>query len=858
MNIKRDCETLYNLFIYRPLKLQYASSVLGFIMLLTALVISFLLITHGSSSVLNIIPKQYNVQFETDIGSDNYNGTVWIDLEVLLPVEQFELQARNLTIEDVSLNSGELVYPTKFRRFANATMQLSLNELLPTGTYQLKITFTGSMSEYDVMFKGSYQRDDNSTSYYLMSKPRKSHFNEAPSAFPHLGEELKATFKISVAHYEKLHAWSNMPLQKPPKPHDRENYVVSCFQVTPKMHVYDVGFIVAEFDSKKFGNLTVVAREDILQYTQYVGYLGNELVRIMDEHAATDYSGPIPDFVYIVLPRDLGLHNLTEFERMFVQEEYMVFNKEKHDFNRLYKVLERSSYRLMLQWFGNLIAPEEERLHQAFSNVYTYFNAEKVYPEEFIMLAYQIDVLQGSLLDNHESSSCVLNMFWLMVLDEKWRVVMRKLMKNRKPRTLTTAQLCLEAQTSWPEDYNLPEGTSLESIFNQWMYSDAAPPVLNVQRLYSEGNAILSQNGLVKVLPYNYATEYSHFNQLGPFQWLVGQNATVQFGGSDDHWLILNKEEFGYYRVNYDESNWQLISGALKSNASGIHRLSRMHLLDDALYFVKNDQLNATIFLDLITYLRGETFYVAWYNAFNILTSGYYPEIDPPNLIKNFLLHLIDPYYQKYVTQNYSKSTPQMELYIHSKIAALACWLDKEDCLQHARSTFQLAVANDAAVEPNWSPTIYCYGLRNASDEELEWLLTKQAEDLSQSIEYLRCVNSKKHLRRVLEELAEQDDFTTITHFVRLLDETGFQMLHALLESDAALVQLLEKSTIELSLLYLSRITKSAKTLALIDDLEQKLELDIAEKGQGSTEGNIWTKPGVVDYIERYMQEFKK
>ncbi|XP_021706992.1 glutamyl aminopeptidase [Aedes aegypti] len=834
--------------------LQLSSSDYGLKMLFP--VLGVFLIVGGGSLASSVIPNNYNVQFSTDIhsGSESYDGTVEICFNVTEEVDQLELHARNLTIRVVALNNKDEVYETQPSELPNGNLLLKLENSLPSGNYHLKVTFSGTASDSDAMFKGSYQKgDDESVGHYLMSKPKKCGFLESPSAFPHFGEEHKATFKLSVAHHESFRAWSNMPLEDPPSRHDREEYVVSSFGETPEMHVFDVGFFVADFGSKHVGKVTVVAREDILESLEYVTSVCRDLVKIMDNHTAVDYN--VPDYALIVVPRKFSHSNLTEFERKFVNEKFMMYNPEEDDFNKLSAFLRSAGNNLMLQWFGDMIAPEEERLLQAFANVYTYYNAEKIYPHEFMMMHYQVDVVQRSLLRDYERPSSVLNMFWLMVLDSKWATVMENLSKNRQPRTLTTAQLCSEAQTLWKDDYNLPEGTTLESIFNQWMYSDEEPPVLNVQRVYSEGKVILSQNGSEKVLPYNFATKSSHFDQLGPFQWLTTSNETLKFDVPEDHWILFNKEQFGFYRVNYDQRNWELIIQALQTNASSIHRVSRMQLLDDALHFVKNDQLDVSILLNLLTYLRNETCYDVWYDAYIVLKTWYYREMDPPQVVKDFFVHIIEPYYQSFASQDINQSNPQMELHIQSKIADLACWFGKKDCLQQARSRFQQAVSKNIPVEPNWARMTYCYGLHNASDDELEWLLTKNKKQHSCPIAYLRCVDNEKHLRRALTELKKMSNPEKIAAFVSALDENGFKLFHSLLKNEPDLVQVLGSSTIELALERVSKSTKSSKTLKLIEDLEDSLDLPVTGKGSGSPETNIWAKPEAVEFIERYMAQ---
>jgi len=76
----------------------------------------------------------------------------------------------------------------------------------------------------------------------------------------------------------------------------------------------------------------------------------------------------------------------------------------------------------------------------------------------------------------------------------------------------------------------------------------------------------------------------------------------------------------GYYRVNYDSSNWQKIANYLKSeNYTKIHVLNRAQIIDDAYHFMAANQLNISTFLDLISYLSQERDFVAWFPMFEIL-----------------------------------------------------------------------------------------------------------------------------------------------------------------------------------------------------------------------------------------------
>lgn len=77
----------------------------------------------------------------------------------------------------------------------------------------------------------------------------------------------------------------------------------------------------------------------------------------------------------------------------------------------------------------------------------------------------------------------------------------------------------------------------------------------------------------------------------------------------------------GYYRVNYDKTNWHRIVIFLKYyNHTCIPVQNRAQLIDDAYYFAMTGKINVYIFQMLIKYLKLETYYVPWYPMFNILT----------------------------------------------------------------------------------------------------------------------------------------------------------------------------------------------------------------------------------------------
>ena len=68
----------------------------------------------------------------------------------------------------------------------------------------------------------------------------------------------------------------------------------------------------------------------------------------------------------------------------------------------------------------------------------------------------------------------------------------------------------------------------------------------------------------------------------------------------------------GYYRVNYDARNWQLIGQQLMSKHGAISVINRAQIMNDALNLARAGLLDYGTALDLTRYLENETDYLPW------------------------------------------------------------------------------------------------------------------------------------------------------------------------------------------------------------------------------------------------------
>lgn len=88
----------------------------------------------------------------------------------------------------------------------------------------------------------------------------------------------------------------------------------------------------------------------------------------------------------------------------------------------------------------------------------------------------------------------------------------------------------------------------------------------------------------------------------------------------EDDWIVANLQESGYYRVNYDENNWRLLTEELQGdNFEVIHLLNRAQLIDDSLNLARAGIIPYATAFGILEYLEKEIDYVPWSSVRSLL-----------------------------------------------------------------------------------------------------------------------------------------------------------------------------------------------------------------------------------------------
>lgn len=82
-----------------------------------------------------------------------------------------------------------------------------------------------------------------------------------------------------------------------------------------------------------------------------------------------------------------------------------------------------------------------------------------------------------------------------------------------------------------------------------------------------------------------------------------------------EDWLLVNVNQTGFYRVNYDTKNWEMLTQQLLKDHAVFDPKNRAQMLDDAMNLAAAGQLSYGIALNVTRYLTKETDLVPWKSA---------------------------------------------------------------------------------------------------------------------------------------------------------------------------------------------------------------------------------------------------
>jgi aminopeptidase N len=245
-------------------------------------------------------------------------------------------------------------------------------------------------------------------------------------------------------------------------------------------------------------------------------------------------------------------------------------------------------------------------------------------------------------------------------------------------------------------------------------------------------------------VPIKYAVGSNpDFSNTKADMWLQGvkittiDNATAPKAFTADDWIVVNIQQSGYSRVNYDNMLWNKIIQQLSrgnNEFQKIHLFNRAQLIDDSFHFARAELLNYDIVLGLMNYLDQETDYIPWVSTSRANTllnrwisgSNLYPRYQA------FVRKNVEPLYLR-LGANIIANEPRVDRYARALAMNTACQAAHPVCLSQATEGLENMLSTGNAVAPDLVTPIYCNGIRAASAATFTAFQNKMLSSTSQA-----------------------------------------------------------------------------------------------------------------------------
>ncbi|XP_018397965.1 PREDICTED: uncharacterized protein LOC108775982, partial [Cyphomyrmex costatus] len=708
----------------------------------------------------NSVPIHYNVKLTPHLEEGNFTfyGESNITIEIRYELSNITLHSWELEINETAttlINDYGTVYkPVKHIQIITSDiLVLSFNDVLSPGLYILNMKFAGNLldsSQKQGFMKFSYLSPKGNTRWLAVT-----HFgpNGARRMFPCWDEPaIKATFSISVTHHEKYSVLSNMPIRE--QHNEQENMIWTHFETTPVMSTYIVAIAMSEFVRGPNANGTINMWYRSITLTSKVKFghsTADKIVKFLNRY--TTSSQKVPKMDHVLIP-NFVVDGMENWGLITYDESNIIYDDDRDPMLKKIEIALLIAHELAHQWFGNLVTPywwNYQWLSEGFASFFQMYIINKIFKDwrtteifmfheiqqcflkdtEFsnsVIMKYGINFEDDSLNSYvNKKASVLLRMLQNIITDEVFRNGVIIFLTKHQFHSVTPDDLWSAMQSALNQSDIPHEDYKIKEVMDTWMNQESYPFV-HVERNYETGEVTISKICVKQFeeiscankwwIPITFATQSNpDFSNTVPRYWLRPDQHNISFTIDPNDWIIVNLQLTGYYRVSYDNENWQKIANYLNSKEyENIHVLNRAQIVIDSFILIFDDRISALLFLQLSGYLSKERDYVAWQSLFEVI------EHIPKTLLlpemRHFKIHIQQ--FLDWLLRNvkYVEDPNDNDVTKLIRINALkwACVVDNEECKNMTVHKLSRHLANPKTYTiSRWEKYVYCTGMMTAN-----------------------------------------------------------------------------------------------------------------------------------------------
>ncbi|ESP00388.1 hypothetical protein LOTGIDRAFT_238559 [Lottia gigantea] len=638
---------------------------------------------------------------------------------------------------------------------------------------------------------------------------------EGRRIFPCFDEPgIKASFNVTLVRSSSTKAISNMPIRETVS---RSNGMVAdVFERTPKMSVYLLAFIVGDLEfiekttSKniRYRTWSTLGKTDQAQYALETGV---KIITYFSDFFEVPF--PLPKQDMVAIP-DFSAGAMENWGLIIYRETAMLYKPGVSSEGNKQRVAVVVSHELAHQWFGNLVTPswwDDLWLNEGFASFVEYLGVDHVHPDWKMFDQFVVEDLQdvfdfdglttshpvyvpvghpdeiNEIFDriSYAKGASIIRMMRFFLGDETFRLGLKRYLNSRKFDAAFHDDLWSSlTQQATADSKNI----DVKKIMDTWTLQMNYPVVkvtkqgasrlrLTQQRYLRDPTATdpmkyTSKFGYKWTIPFTYtSSNVRDFNQTdADVVWFYKEDDNLNIDASnlptgENSWILANVQQYGFYRVNYDESNWMALINQLKTDHTVIHPINRAQIINDAWSLAAAGHINMSIALQTVEYLGKEMEFVPRRAANRELENvqRMLSKSDIYGAWKEFIISRVKVPFDILTMDN--TNAPHLQSYLRSEVVSVACDYDYQPCVTNATLLFKQWMNNPSnnPIDPGLKTQVYCTAVQYGGIAEWNFAFNQYktsnvAAEQSRLLRALACTREMWLLNRYLTKAVNQDE----------------------------------------------------------------------------------------------------
>ncbi|XP_052740777.1 membrane alanyl aminopeptidase-like [Bicyclus anynana] len=764
-------------------------------------------------------PRNIKVDLDVYLSESRFTGTVELEVETSENLTQIVMHQNVVAISAITvLDDGNqpviLQSPGSFDTDSYyEILIINFASTIPPGNYTITISYTGRINENptDRGFYKGYYHDGNTVREYATTQFQPYH---ARKAFPCFDEpQFKCPFTIAITRDASLGpTYSNMAIERTDE--ITPNRIRETFLPTPVISAYLIAFHVSDFiatnssavDGKP---LQIISRPGVTSQHPYAADMAMKITNGMDEYFDIDYynmgQGQPMKNDHIALP-DFPSGAMENWGMVNYREAYLLYDEEHTNVIDKIFIATILAHELAHKWFGNLVTCfwwSNLWLNESFASYFEHFGAHMADKDLELDNRFITSHVQRAL--GADASPSINAMNWSAVADNPsisahfgtssyvkgasvlrtmehllgyttFRNGLRHYLKDNEYGIGYPVDMYNALRKAASEDASFQAtypGADIGEVLDSWVQTPGSP-VVNVYVNMTSGLISLTQERfqLTGTPPddlWHIPITWTHggnvnFDNLKPTMIMSGKTGTLQ-NIPGHHWVILNLQHSGLYRVNYDDHNWEMLANQLRKDKNVIHRLNRAQITNDVLFFLRAGKIKAERAFDVLSFLKDESDYYVWFGPLAQLDWIRSRLEHLPKAHEEFSAYILDMFTGAIKELTYDEKENENIAVTQSRMQILnyACNLGHQGCISDSLNKWNAFRSDPEKLVPkNARRYVYCTGLRQGDASDYNFLFeryntSQNTADMVVMLRTLACTKDEASLRHYLFQSMHSD-----------------------------------------------------------------------------------------------------